>query len=111
MGQHRAILDGNGVYQGHEPLPNRRKKLRDDEVGVPADCDLEPGRYCWNGETMVPMVQQDDPEEVINQTHTLLAVACLAKAVRDHGIPLPAITERWLAWYDKTVDGAVVRED
>ena len=40
-----AKLDAAGVYWGVQTLP---LPVTDEHVAVPADCDLAPGRYCWN---------------------------------------------------------------
>lgn len=100
MKKHRAILDPDGVYRGHEPFTG---KLGPGDAEVPDDCDLEEGRYRWNGKTFLP-IASPEPEDMVNELHTLAAIAAGFMAIRDAGTPLPAITDRWLDWYVKTFD-------
>ena len=44
---HRAKLDHDRVYWGVEEV----EALAPDDVEVPADCDLKPGMYRWDGAT------------------------------------------------------------
>lgn len=101
--KHRAVLDPDGMYRGHEPLPGKAA-LNPDDVEVPPDCDLAPGRYRWDGKTFLP-VKSPEPEDVVNEHHTLVAVAAGFAAV-EKALPgtLPEITLRWIDWYEKTVD-------
>lgn len=100
---HRAKLDPDGIYRGHEPVPGKAA-LKPDEVEVPADCDLEPGRYRWDGATFLP-VKSPEPEDVVDERHTLAAIAAGFRAIEEKQPgTLPEKTLRWLKWYGKTVD-------
>jgi hypothetical protein len=48
---HRAKLDAAGVYQGVEKVD----KLFSEDIPVPADCDLVPGKYIWVNDTFMPI--------------------------------------------------------
>lgn len=108
MTRRKAILDPDGIYRGHEPAPPGFKPKAGEPPPLPEHPDLEEGRYRWDGETFLP-VKSPEPEDLVNERHTLVAIAQGFIAIRESGIALPEITNRWLDWYEKTVDGAVAR--
>ena len=99
---YRALLDQNGVYQGLELV---RGQARATDVIVPGDCDLEPGRYRWDGSTFLPLPKFIEAAELVEEPATLAAIAAGFNAVEEK-FPgtLPAITRRWLDWFKTTVD-------
>ena len=89
--KHRAILDPDGVYQGHEPAD----ALGPDDVEVPEDCDLAIGRYRWDGKRFVP-IRDAGRHDLLDEPHTLRAVARGFAAI-DKAQPdlLPQETKDW----------------
>jgi len=47
-----ALLDKNGVLIGYDENP---VEIKENDVLVPENCDLTPGRYKWTGETFWPL--------------------------------------------------------
>lgn len=108
---HFAIIDEGGVLTGFRPAEeNEIRTERDDVVEVPEDCDLEPGRYRWDGARFMPIILKapasDEPEP-----HALRAIAKGFIAIRDQKansdiwmVELPAETLEWLSFYERTID-------
>ena len=100
---HIAILDDEGVYKGHKPVPEGYE-LQEGDVEVPEDCDLGIDKYRWDGKTF-QAVPKATPEELVNEQHTLVAIALGFEAIRESGIvELPELTLKWLDWYKTTLD-------
>jgi hypothetical protein len=101
MPRHRAILDPDGVYQGHEPFTGRARAA---DVMVPPDCDLPAGKYRWDGKTFLP-IRDAGRHDLLDEPHTLRSVANGFAAI-DRKWPdlLPAETKAWLAWFKTTID-------
>lgn len=105
MPKHRAILDPDGVYQGHEEVIG---KMASADVEVPPGCDLEAGRYRWQedetGCRFVP-IGAAGRTDLVEEPHSLRAIAEGFGAIEaaTPGI-LPDRTKRWLAWFEKTID-------
>ena len=80
-----AILDENGILTGYAQV--EQPSVAD--CVVPDDCDLEPGKYRWNGNTFVPIAtaRKADP--------TLAAIATALAALRD-GTPIPPAVNEWI---------------
>ncbi|KKK52485.1 hypothetical protein LCGC14_3104440, partial [marine sediment metagenome] len=56
---HFAIIDEDGVLTGFRPAEENEILLdRNDVVEVPEGCDLEPGRYRWDGARFMPIILQ-----------------------------------------------------
>ena len=104
MVQHRAVLDDDGVYCGHEPVP-KRYKPKPSDVMVPDDCDLEPGGYRWdgNGKCFVP-IKSPEPEDLVREPNTLRAIALGFQSLDQAGVTLHSDTVAWVRWFKKTMD-------
>lgn len=96
-----AHLDDAGVYLGVIEKHVEDRVERD--VPVPADCDLTPGRYRWNGKAFVPLSERE--------ARVAGAGPSLEQALHDYlraretaGDPLPPRTAQWLAQFGKTID-------
>lgn len=110
--QHRAILDADGVYLGHEPAPEDFEFLPDAPPPLSPDCDLEPGLYQWNGQTFVP-VRPTTPDNLVNERHTLVAIMLGFEDLETAGlVEFNDVTRQWLDWYRQTFDAkGYVRDD
>lgn len=101
---HRAILDPDGIYQGHESV---KGDLGPDDVEVPEDCDLAIGMYRWDGGTFLP-VRAAGRHDLLDEPHTLRAVALGFAAIdRAHPDLLPRETKDWLNWFGRTIDAVI----
>lgn len=103
--KHVAKLDGAGVLLGFADIPaDAAAKVANgmpDFVEVPGDCDLKPGRYRW-----VPAAGKFDPVKM-NKVDAETAIIEGFRHLRDqHGLDLPAVTESWIAEYDKRKERA-----
>lgn len=105
--QYRAILDPDGVYQGHEPVTEGFEFRRGDPPPLLPDCDLVIGRYRWDGKTFLA-IRDAGRHDLLGEPHTLRAVA-RGFAALDKAQPglLPQETRDWLKWFAKTVDAKV----
>lgn len=94
-----ARLDRSGVLMGYEDMPKGNKATVTD--GMPewvdgGDCDLKPGRYRWN-----PQAGRFDPVKS-DKVDTETAIIEGFRHLRDvEDMTLPAVTESWIAEYDK----------
>lgn len=100
MTKRRAILDADGVYQGHEPVDGL---LAPGDVDA-GDGDLDPGKYRWTGDQFVYMGEIAG-ERMLEHPPILRAVA-LGFAAIDAADPdlLPAETKDLLRWFSTTID-------
>ncbi|MBL4839404.1 MAG: hypothetical protein JKY47_01070 [Thalassospira sp.] len=97
---HIARLDGAGVLTGFDTIAEDSVASVTagipEWVSVPADCDLKPGRYRWNGEA-----GRFDPVKS-DKVDAEVAIIDMFKAIRDQaGIDMPGTTASWIAEYDK----------
>lgn len=102
--QHRAILDPDGVYQGHEPALEDFEFRAGDPPPLSPDCDLAPGRYRWDGQKFLP-IGEPTGERILEQPPILRAMA-LGFAAIDEKDPdlLPPETKEFLRWFKTTLD-------
>ncbi|PKR57511.1 hypothetical protein [Thalassospira lohafexi] len=94
-----ARLDQSGLLVSYDDMPKGSVAAVVD--GMPewvegGDCDLKPGRYCWN-----PQAGRFD---VVTRMKVEAETAIIEgfRHLRDtEGMTLPASTESWIAEYDK----------
>ncbi len=101
---HVAILNEDGVLTGFEDV----EKANSDSgrVCVPSECDLQPGRYRWDGETFVP-VSPGAANATTDDQYMAIAVALCFRALEEQkNLVLPGDTLRWLQWYENSIDNA-----
>lgn len=99
-----ATLDADGVYRGLREVA--RKDVKPSDIEVPADCDLEPGKYLWNEtEQRFDPVREDTPDSRLAEPNVQFAIAAGFMALAEQGAVLPKETRDWLTWYRQTLDG------
>lgn len=94
--QWTAHVDNHGVLTGFD------KTGEGPGIPVPADCDLEPFKYRWDGEHFVPDMQAFKGKAIV-APDAMSAIALALIAIRD-GKPLPDYTLAWLAAWEKSFD-------
>lgn len=94
---YKAIIDRFGILMRYE-------RTNDEGIPVPEDCDLVPGKYRWDGERFIPIMQAFGKQTIDNPS-TVAAIAEGFIAIRDRK-PLPISTLEWLAAYERSFDAA-----
>src|SRR5690242_3533708 len=93
-----ALLDKQGVLKGFDETGTA--------TGIPVEpnCDLQPGKYRWEGETrtFVPDMQAFKGRSIVSPD-AISAIALALIAIRD-GKPLPDYTLAWLSAWEKSFD-------
>lgn len=97
--KHVAVLDEDGFFRGVTEVPAKA-----DGIEVPADCDLEPGRYRWDGASFVP-VRPLRSASIQDSPAADAALRGLIEGCRKAGVILPPQTLAWARWFDKTMEG------
>lgn len=95
-------LDADGIFVRNVALESAAEAGPLD-VLAGSECDLPPGKYKWDGQTMVPLAvtarrpAPDTPsvEEVVFQ---------ILKILEKSGQPLPARVDAWQRWFRQTTD-------
>ncbi len=96
-----AVTDANDVLLRYRKV----EKPDPQDIVVPDDCDLAPGRYRWDRVrgTFLPIAPP--PEAEVVEPNALRAIARGFMAIRD-GQSLPRETLDWLAFYERSLDNA-----
>jgi hypothetical protein len=96
-----ALLDAAGIYLGIVEVDKTELTAR--HLPQIPECDLEPGRWRWNGKYMEPLKAAEIPPEegapALEEVVYLLAT----------GQAADARVRAWTAWYAKTIDGRALR--
>jgi hypothetical protein len=90
----KALLDAGGVLAGFSHAKTAKG------VDVPDDCDLEPGKYVWDGKCFNPILAQfnsDGPAPDFSAA-VIKALAC----IRD-GSQFPPDVLSWLSAEEKAL--------
>lgn len=100
---HVARIDLMGVYQGVETIA--ADALTPAHVVVPADCDLAPGRYRWDGASFVPITQPKlGPTLAAGVTAEIALAGVIVALQAVPGVVLPPAVTLWLAAFQQTLD-------
>ena len=88
-----AILDENDVLIGYEQVAEPLAEMRiGNKVNVPDGCDLTIGKYFWNKDHWVPILEQ--PKDKL--TLTMRAFYDAFAALEKQGFELPTTTKEWM---------------
>jgi hypothetical protein len=100
-----AVVDAKGVYIG---MYDEGAELPAGALRIPQiqECDLEPGRYYWDGKAFQPRARgamaamQEEPNMVT-------AIYDALVAIQRQGIDLPATTREWMTFYASSFDNNI----
>lgn len=92
-----AVLDTNGV------LLSFTESEVAGAIAVPHDCDLQPGKYQWDGQAFTPVMSMFRKDAPAGDPDSKIAIALALRAI-GRQIPLPAYTKSWLAGFDRYPD-------
>jgi hypothetical protein len=99
-----ARLDGEGRYFGMTEVD--ADAVPPGAVVVTRECDLPVDgsyRYDRQAKSFVrPVPRKDEPANM--HAETVAALAGVGFAMRAADLPMPALTLRWLAWFETTLD-------
>jgi hypothetical protein len=98
-----ARLDKNQVLVGFTEAGPKTWKTRGYQVAVPDGCDLEPGRYRWDGATFVALPPAGG-QDALEEPDAVRAIA-LGFAKISETVELPQETLDWLDHYDTSIEG------
>lgn len=99
---HVAILDGDErTYRGVEAIDY--EALTKEHVEVPADCDLVPGNYRWDGATFVPLAEVSRTPRS-GSVPLEVAFHGLVGQLAAAGIDVGPGARAWAKQFEKTVD-------
>lgn len=98
-----ALLDAAGVLTGFCAVPDEEWITDSGQVAVPDDCDLERGRYAWDGQAFHPIAPRD-PVSDQPPVAALRAIWLGFKAVAEAGVTLPPDTLAWMDQFGRTLD-------
>jgi hypothetical protein len=105
-----AVLDANGVLAGYERALPDDYEPKANEVIVPDECDLLPGKYVWgasanagNG-TFIPITRGGSADEA-KQVNVLRAIFRGFQAIESR-FPgtIPTETKDWMTQFASSVD-------
>lgn len=100
-----AVVDAKNIYLGmfEEGAELPAGALRIPEI---TECDLEPGRYRWQGDSFVP-VRRDAEGRLQESPDMIHAIYDGFGALERQGFDFPPSTKEWMRWYATTFDNNI----
>lgn len=108
-----AMLDADGLFLGVQEIDPASKLP--EQIEVPADCDLKPGRCKWVAIDGYPGGGRfeyfgGDAQAILNDASAVSSVSmeiafnALATALQQQGVPLPQATLAWMSDFAQSID-------
>lgn len=99
-----AVVDTKSIYLGMydegASIPDGARRIS--EI---TECDLEPGRYYWNGVTFLPR-ERGSLAAVREEPNLVAAIYDAFMSMQRQGLDLPQSTREWMAYYASSVDNS-----
>ena len=95
-----AVIDAAKIYRG---MKGANASLPEGWARVDSiiSCDLEPGKYKWNGNAFIPLGHgfgKPQAGRVPDDYAVFLAIKSMI-----NGEPIPTEVSEWADWYEKTI--------